>query len=109
LFLTGKIDPVRTVALAGSQVKAPQYYKITQGSKISDIVSGKLTTLKSRIISGNPLTGTSVSNEDPIGFYDDVISVLPEGDHYSFLGWVPFIGNNKFEFVSYILLLVNAK
>ncbi|MCF6222832.1 MAG: Na(+)-translocating NADH-quinone reductase subunit A [Flavobacteriaceae bacterium] len=96
LFLTGKIDPVRTVALAGSQVKEPQYYKITQGSKISDIISGKLTTLKSRIISGNPLTGTSVSNEDAIGFYDDVISVLPEGDHYSFLGWVPFIGNDKF-------------
>jgi len=96
LFLTGKIDPVRVVALAGSRVTEPQYYKITQGSNIGDVVSGKLTDVKSRVISGNPLTGTSVNGEDPIGFYDDVISVLPEGDHYQFFGWVPFIGNNKF-------------
>jgi len=95
LFLTGKIDTSRIVALAGSQVQTPQYYKITQGSQISDIVNGKLSTVKNRIISGNPLTGTSVGAKDAIGFYDDVISVLPEGDHYTFFGWVPFIGNNK--------------
>jgi len=95
LFLTGKVESDRIVALAGSQVQTPQYYKITQGSQISDIVNGKLNATKSRIISGNPLTGTAVNGKDSIGFYDDVISVLPEGDHYTFFGWVPFIGNNK--------------
>ena len=96
LFLSGKIDPTRVIALVGSQVSDPQYYKITQGTKISDIVEGKLKNGNSRIISGNPLTGTSVNMNDSIGFYDDVISVLPEGDHYSFFGWMPFFGNNKF-------------
>ena len=96
LFLTGKVDPVRIVALAGSQVQSPQYYKVTQGSQISDIVDGKLSAVKSRVISGNPLTGTTVGLKDAIGFYDDVISVIPEGDHYSFFGWMPFIGNHKF-------------
>jgi len=96
LFLTGKIDPERIIALAGSQVSDPQYYKVTQGTKIIDIVKGKLKDRKSRIISGNPLTGTSVSINDSIGFYDDVVTVLPEGDHYSFFGWMPFFGNNKF-------------
>ena len=96
LFLTGKVDASRIVALAGSQVQTPQYYKITQGSQISDIVNGKLSTVKNRVISGNPLTGTTVGSKDAIGFYDDVISVLPEGDHYTFFGWVPFIGNSKF-------------
>jgi len=96
LFLTGKYEPTRVIALAGSHVVGPQYYTITQGAKISDIVDGKLVSGKNRTISGDPLTGTSVNNYDPIGFYDDVISVIPEGDHYSFFGWMPFIGNNKF-------------
>ena len=96
LFLTGKVDNTRVVALAGSQVLSPQYYKVTQGAQISEVVEGKLTSGKSRIISGNPLTGTAVGVKDAIGFYDDVVSVLPEGDHYSFFGWMPFIGNHKF-------------
>jgi Na+-transporting NADH:ubiquinone oxidoreductase subunit A len=95
LFLTGKYEPTKVVALAGSQVLSPQYYTITQGAEINDIVDGKLTSDKSRIISGNPLTGTTVNYNNPIGFYDDVISVIPEGDHYSFFGWMPFFGNNK--------------
>lgn len=95
LFLTGKIDTNRIVALAGSQVENPQYYKVTQGSKISDIIKGKLIDGNNRIISGNPLSGIKVSTDDSVGFYDDVISVLPEGDHYSFLGWLPFLGGNK--------------
>ena len=96
LILTGKYDPTRVIALAGSQVENPQYYKVIEGTQINDIVKGNLKDGKSRIISGNPLTGTSVGVNDAIGFYDDVISVLPEGDHYSFFGWMPFIGNNKF-------------
>jgi len=96
LILTGKYDPTRVVALAGSQVEKPQYYKVTEGSQISDIVSGNLKSGKSRIISGNPLTGTAVAENESIGFYDNLISVLPEGDHYDFFGWMPFIGNHKF-------------
>lgn len=96
LILTGKYDSSRVIALAGSMVEHPQYYKITEGTQIDDIVKGNLKAGKSRIISGNPLTGVTVGESDSIGFYDDVISVLPEGDHHSFFGWMPFIGNNKF-------------
>ena len=96
LFLKGKYDPTKVIALAGSQVEDPQYYKVIRGTQIKDIVNGKLKSGKSRIISGNPLTGSKVTQNDPIGFYHDVISVLPEGDHYSFFGWMPFVGNHKF-------------
>lgn len=96
LFLTGKYDPTRVIALTGSQVDNPQYYKVIQGSRIKDIVDGKLKSGKNRIICGNPLTGTAVTLNGFLGFYDDSISVLPEGDHYSFFGWMPFIGNHKF-------------
>ena len=96
MFLSGKYDAMRTIALAGSQVEGPQYYAVTQGAQIADVVAGKIKAGKSRIISGNPLTGIAVSEKDSLGFYDNQISVIPEGDHYDFFGWVPFIGNHKF-------------
>ncbi len=95
LFLTGKYNPIRVVALAGAQVKEPQYYTVIQGAQINDIVKGKLKEGNSRIISGNPLTGTAVDVKDTFGFYDDLISVLLEGNQYRFMGWLPFVGNNR--------------
>jgi len=96
LFLTGKYNSTRVIALSGSQVEGPQYYSVIQGTKISDIVAGKLKSGNSRIISGNPLTGEAVGSKGSIGFYHDSVSVIPEGDHYEFFGWMPFIGNHKF-------------
>jgi len=96
MFLTGKYDPTRTIALAGSQVEGPQYYSVIQGAQMSDLVAGKLKTGSSRMISGNPLTGSAVGPKDSLGFYDDSVSVIPEGDHHEFFGWMPFIGNHKF-------------
>ncbi len=95
-FLSGKYSPSKVIALAGSQVKDPKYYEIIQGAQIRDIVGGKLKETKSRIISGDPLTGSAVALNDSIGFYDNEISVLPEGDHYRLFGWMPFFGNDKF-------------
>ena len=96
LFLTGKYDPTKVIALSGSQVEGPQYYSVIQGAQISDIVAGKLKSGKSRIISGNPLTGKAVGPKNSLGFYHDSVSVIPEGDHYEFFGWMPFLGNHKF-------------
>ncbi|RUA11864.1 MAG: NADH:ubiquinone reductase (Na(+)-transporting) subunit A [Flavobacteriia bacterium] len=95
-LLTGKYSPSKVIALAGSQVKDPKYYEIIQGAQIKDIVDGKLKEGKSRIISGDPLTGMKVTPNDSIGFYDTEITVLPEGDKYRFFGWMPFFGNDKF-------------
>lgn len=96
LFLKGIYNPTKVIALAGSQVDGPQYFQVIQGSRIEDIVAGKLKDGKSRIISGNPLTGYAVRTKDSLGFYEDSVSVIPEGDHYEFFGWIPFIGNHKF-------------
>jgi Na+-transporting NADH:ubiquinone oxidoreductase subunit A len=96
LFLKGHYDPTKMVALGGSQVEAPQYFEVIQGMKVKDLIAGKLKEGNNRMISGNPLTGAAVKESDPIGFYDNTFCVIPEGDHYTFLGWLPFIGNNKF-------------
>ena len=95
-FLTGKYDPSRVIALAGSQVENPEYYSVIRGAMIEDLIVGKLREGKNRVISGDPLTGTSLKRKDALGFYHDTITVLPEGDYYTFFGWVPFTGNKKF-------------
>ncbi len=97
LFETGKVDFNKTIVLAGSEVENPKYYKTILGAPVSLIVNRKLknSDYKQRIISGNVLTGTRVKIQNFLGYYDSIISVIPEGDEYEFLGWgLP--GINKF-------------
>jgi len=89
LFETGKVDFSKVIALTGSEVENPKYYKTVLGAEVSSVISGKLkkSENKQRIISGNVLTGTQVSNQSYLGYYDSQITVIPEGDTYEFMGW----------------------
>jgi len=95
LILTGQYKPNRVVALAGTGVTAPQYYNLTSGQSLTDLLKEKLNQGIFRIISGDVLTGDKVSTDSYLSFYTNLISVIPEGNHYDFLGWHPFVGNNK--------------
>jgi Na+-transporting NADH:ubiquinone oxidoreductase subunit A len=97
LFLTGKIDTTKVVALAGSEVKKPHYYKTRIGSSISGLIKDNLTNSNVRCISGNALTGRRIEKNGYIGFYDSQITVLPEGDRYEFFGWA-LPGFKKFSY-----------
>jgi len=89
LFETGFYDSSKTIALAGSEVEKPSYFKVKAGANINDIVSGKLKSESTnRIISGNVLTGQQVNTENYLGFYDYEVTVIPEGDEAEFFGWV---------------------
>lgn len=94
LFLQGIYDASRIVALVGSEVKNPQYYKTYTGASVKKLIEGNLNNDHVRVISGNPLTGTPIAKDGHVGFYDHQISVLPEGDYYEFLGWIA-PGKNK--------------
>ncbi len=87
LFLNGIYDASRTIALVGSEVKEPQYYKTYTGASIKNLIEGKLTNDRVRVISGNVLTGTRVTSDGYIGFFDSYVTAIPEGDYYEFLGW----------------------
>ena len=95
LFKEGIFDPTRVVALAGSQVSKPKYYKTTIGISIKSILTDNSIAENSRFISGDPLTGTQIEEEGYLGFYDDQITVLPEGGDPEFMGWAA-PGFNKF-------------
>jgi len=87
LFLEGRYDASRIIALAGSEVKDPKYYKTFVGASITNMISGNVSDGTNRYISGNVLTGEKIEKDGFVGFYDNVITVIPEGDYYEFLGW----------------------
>ena len=87
IFLTGKFNAKRTIALTGSQFNNPQYVTAIAGANISDIVKGNLNNENTRIISGNVLSGTQVKEDGFFGYYDNQITAIPEGDDYEFFGW----------------------
>jgi len=95
LFQTGAYNAERIIALAGSQVKEPKYYKSLIGAEIKSLTDENLNDSKNRIISGNVLTGEKVNDTTYLGFYDSQINVIPEGDEPELFGWaIP--GFNKF-------------
>ena len=87
LLLTGKFNAKRIVALTGSQFSKPKYVTAYPGAPISTIVENNLNVENTRIISGNVLSGSQVSLDGNLGYYDNQITAIPEGDDYELFGW----------------------
>ncbi|WP_010227985.1 Na(+)-translocating NADH-quinone reductase subunit A [Gillisia marina] len=92
VFLTGQYHADRTIALTGSEAKDHKYYKIKIGANSSDLIGQVSDDV--RIISGDVLTGTKLSNNQYIGFYNNTLTLIPEGNKYRMFGWLPFTYNN---------------
>jgi len=88
LFLEGKYDASKTIALTGSEVSTPQYYKTYAGACVKTFTEGNLKNNHVRYVSGNVLTGENVGENGHLGFYANQVTVLPEGDHFQFMGWI---------------------
>ncbi|NOQ26482.1 MAG: Na(+)-translocating NADH-quinone reductase subunit A [Bacteroidales bacterium] len=87
LFEKGIYDATKIIALTGSEVKSPKYFKIINGASIKNIVSDNINEGELRYISGNVLTGSKISHEGYVSYYDNQITVIPEGNYFDFLGW----------------------
>ena len=95
-FKTGIYQAQRTIAVAGSSVESPQYFKTKIGVKIEKLIEvAKLKTKGHvRYINGDVLSGSITSRESHIGFYNNLLSIIPEGNKYRMFGWLPFVDNN---------------
>jgi len=88
LLLTGKFNAERIVALAGSSVKAPKYYKTKIGTEVSTFLYGSGVNGENfRVINGDVLTGLKSSQDGFLGYYNNTVTAIPEGDDYEFFGW----------------------
>jgi Na+-transporting NADH:ubiquinone oxidoreductase subunit A len=88
LFNTGKYDARKLVAVAGTSVTARQYYEASIGVNVSALLENKMVAGSNRVISGNVLTGQAIGTDGYLGFYDSLLTVIPEGHDEEFLGWL---------------------
>ena len=89
LFLEGRYDASRIIALTGSEVKEPKYYRTLTGAGVKKFLDGTVDGDNARAISGNVLTGARVDMvQGHVGFYDNQLTVIPEGDYYEMFGWI---------------------
>jgi len=88
LFLNGIYDARKIIALTGSEINAPKYYRVITGTQITKLIHNNTTSAKKRFISGNVLNGTRITENGYLGYFDNQITVIPEGDYPEFLGWI---------------------
>lgn len=89
LFKTGKYDPSVVVALTGSRVEKPLYFKTIRGTAVAPLLENNLLEGENRVISGNVLNGLRIDSEKGhVGFSDSQLTVIPEGNHYELFGWI---------------------
>ena len=91
LFNTGKYDVKRRIAVTGSMAVEPAYVEAYPGVSIKSLETFYDPSFNLRFISGDVLTGTNVGKDGFLGFYDNQVSILEEGDKYEMFGWAkPF-------------------
>lgn len=88
LFLEGIYDASKIIALVGSEVKNPQYIRTYTGACMDRLTEGNIKPGNVRYISGNVLTGEKIDKNGYLGYYHQMVTVIPEGDNYEFLGWL---------------------
>ena len=91
---SGVYSPQRTVAISGNAIGKPKYFQTKIGVELSPILDKvEIKHDNVRVINGDVLTGTTSHLTDHLGYFNNLVSVIPEGNHYRMFGWLPFKDN----------------
>ncbi len=87
-LLEGRFNAERIVALVGSAVKTPKYYRTKIGAEIATFLYASGVTIDNfRVINGDVLTGLKSKQDGYLGYYNNTVTCIPEGDDYELFGW----------------------
>ncbi len=97
LLATGTCDMTKTIAITGPRAINPSYVKVPFGVSVKS-VEEFIDKSKGhvRIISGDILSGEKISEDGFLGFYNNQITILEEGDKYEMFGWMKIVRPKKF-------------
>ena len=91
LFNTGKYDVKRQIAVTGPKAVNPAYVEGYPGISMKELKDFYASAENLRFVSGDVLTGTNVGAEGFLGFADNQVTILEEGNKYELFGWAkPF-------------------
>ena len=94
LFIEGKFIPDRLIGIGGSGSSDPFVCSTVMGCSISEILKNQNFSSTVRTISGDILTGTKVSENDFLGYYDFTVSILLDEVDRPFMGMLA-LGDSK--------------
>ena len=87
-ILTGKYNAERTIALVGSSVKAPKYFTSKIGAEAATFLyASGVEGDNFRVINGTVLSGLKIKPDGHLGYYNNTVTVIPEGNDYELFGW----------------------
>lgn len=88
LLLAGTFNPTRTFSLGGSAIENPQYFTALIGAELAPIVKmAGIAIDHYRLINGDVLTGLKTDKNGHLGYRNNAVTAIPEGDDYDFFGW----------------------
>ena len=98
LFTTGKYDVRRKVAVTGPMAIQPSYVDTLPGTPMQALAAfyGNTPVEQLRLISGDVLSGKTVSAAGYLGFFDTQVTILREGTDQELLGWIRPFRFNQF-------------
>ena len=99
IFVTGKYDMTRLVAVTGPEAQDPCYVQGIAGMQmtaITDFCNAPEDSI--RFISGDVLTGKNVGSDGFLSFQDNQITLIKEGREFEMLGWAKPIRSSLFSF-----------
>lgn len=92
LFKNGKLDLTRKIAVTGPKAIEPAYVEGIPGISMKDIKEFYDNSEKNiRFISGDVLSGENIGEEGFLGYFDNQITLIKEGNETELFGWAkPF-------------------
>jgi Na+-transporting NADH:ubiquinone oxidoreductase subunit A len=104
LFLTGRIDVERVIALAGPGVARPRLLRTRLGASTDELAAGELRDGPQRVVSGSVLDGRTAAGEADgyLGRYHLQLTALAEGHDRELFGWIA-PGTEKFSLTGSVL------
>ena len=96
-FNTGRYDVSRKIAVCGPQALYPCYIQAVPGISVKDLKEFYGTTAdQTRFVSGDCLSGRNIGSEGFLGFHDNQLTLLREGNEYEAFGWAKPFRFNQF-------------
>lgn len=89
LFRTGHLPTTRVVAISGPAASNPRFVRTRRGASMAELVQGETSSDNYRAISGDVLSGRQAEGAfNYVGTFDSQVTLLPEGNHRDFFGWI---------------------
>lgn len=96
LFLNGKLDLCRKVAVTGPAALKTGYVDAMPGTPMNALEGCFDPAVETRFISGDVLSGENIGKDGYLGFFDNQVTLIKEGREREVLGWANPLRFNQF-------------